>query len=67
LRAYHDIESLEAYMIVWRDEMRVPFHYRAEERRWFHTIYGRNDTVHIPCLDLEVSLAEIYEGVEPAA
>ncbi len=64
LVAYQSLESLEAYIVVWRDHMRALEHYRAEERRWFAALHGRDDAIQFPCPKTALTLAEIYEGVE---
>ena len=68
LMTYHTIESLQAYLIVYRDRMRIIRHYRAENNAWFDALHARaDDKVPIPCPDLELTLAEFYEGVEPVS
>jgi hypothetical protein len=58
------IDSLDAYHIVWRDQVRVLEHYHAEKRAWFWTTHGRDDTIPFPCPKTAISMAEIYEGVD---
>ena len=62
LAAYQGIESLDAYLIVWRDTMRVLEHYRAEERRWFAALHGRDETISVPCVGATLTTTEIYEA-----
>ena len=64
LVAYQSLESLEAYIVVWRDHMRALEYYRAEERRWFSALHGRGETIRVPCPGAAISMAEIYEGVD---
>jgi Uma2 family endonuclease len=66
LMAYRRLESLRAYLIVYRDERRVIRHYRAENDAWFDAFHGGEGKVPFPCPDLELTLAEIYRGVLPA-
>jgi Uma2 family endonuclease len=66
LLGYRRLESLRAYLIVYRDERRVIRHYRAENDAWFDAFHGGEGKVPFPCPDLELTLAEIYRGVLPA-
>jgi Uma2 family endonuclease len=65
LMAYRRIERLQAYIIVYRDEMRVLRHYRAENNAWFDAEVAREGTVPFPCPEIELTLAEIYRGLAP--
>ena len=38
--AYRELQSLQAYLIVWRDERRVRLHYRADDREWYDDLLG---------------------------
>jgi Uma2 family endonuclease len=63
--AYRDIESLQAYLIVWRDQRRVMLHYRAEDDgQWYDTVLGGESTLRLHCPEMALSLGEIYEGVD---
>lgn len=63
--AYRDIPTLQAYLIVWRDQRRVMVHYRAEEDgEWYDTVLGGEASVGLPCPRMALSLGEIYEAVD---
>lgn len=63
LFAYKSIESLRAYYIVHQDRMTVENHWRDEDGIWWHgTLHGEG-TLHVPCLNVDLPLADIYEGV----
>jgi Uma2 family endonuclease len=64
LLLYKHIESLRAYMIVFQDERRVLRHYRAEENNWFVALHGADSKVPFPCPEVELTLADIYQGLE---
>ena len=65
LVAYHGIRSLRAYVIVFQDERRVLRHYRAEDDAWFDALHFADDSrVPFPCPEVDLSLADIYQGVE---
>jgi Uma2 family endonuclease len=64
LLVYKRIESLRAYMIVFQDQRRVLRHYRDEDNKWFDALHGADSTVPFPCPEVELTLAEIYEGLD---
>jgi Uma2 family endonuclease len=65
LLAYRRIESLQAYIIVYRDEMRVMRHYRDEKGAWFDAQVSGEGNVPFPRPELVLTLAEIYRGLNP--
>jgi len=64
LLLYHRIASLRAYIIVFQDQRRVIRHYRAEKNAWFVALHGADSQVPFPCPELELTLAEIYQGLD---
>src|SRR5579859_4459073 len=64
LAAYHSLESLRTYLIVWRDQMRVLEHYRAEHDQWFSAFHGPGSTIAVQCPETLLRLDEIYEGID---
>jgi Uma2 family endonuclease len=67
LIAYRRIESLKAYVIVYRDEMRVLRHFRDDHGAWWDAETIGQGTVPFPCPDVELTLRDIYRGVAPMA
>ena len=68
LLAYRRLESLRAYIIVYRDQMRVIRHYRAENNAWFDSLHASEaDTVGFPCPEVDLTLADVYRGLAPVA
>jgi Uma2 family endonuclease len=67
LLAYRRIESLRAYIIVYRDERRVKRHYRAENNAWFDAEKAGDGSVPFPYPETELTLADIYRGLPPLA
>ena len=61
LDAYRMIESLRSYVIVHQNHPTVEQHW-LDEGVWRHAIY-QEGAVLVPCLDLELPLATIYEDV----
>lgn len=62
LFAYRQIESLRAYLIVHQDEKTVEQHW-LDNGVWRHDILERDAAVHIPCLDFDLPLDIVYEGI----
>lgn len=66
-RAYRQVESLAAYVLVSQQEPRVEVYARAEDGEWPCTVYQRLDqAVALPGLDCTLTLAEIYRNLFPA-
>ncbi len=63
--AYRRIATLRAYVIVYRDEMRVMRHWRDAEGAWWDAEVAGDGRVPFPCPEVEMALGEIYEGVGP--
>ena len=61
--AYRRLESLRAYVIVLQ-ERRVIRHYRAENNAWFDALHGVDSSVPFPCPEIELTLADIYQGLD---
>ena len=65
LDAYQSIASLEAYLIVDHRRRRVERHSRdAHSGEWRREEIAGDGRVRVPCLDVELTLDEIYERVE---
>jgi Uma2 family endonuclease len=66
--AYRRIESLQAYVFVSQTEPRLEVYARRTDGRWDCAIYQQHgDTVPLPWLGCELTLAEIYKHIFPAA
>jgi Uma2 family endonuclease len=63
--AYRGIATLQAYLIVSRDERRVERHWRDEEGTWQyadHTALAGAVRVPLACPDVVLTLADIYRN-----
>jgi Uma2 family endonuclease len=65
LMAYRRLDSLKAYIIVYRDRPRVVRHWRDEQGAWWNADLSGEGRVPFPCPQLELSMADIYEGLPP--
>lgn len=64
LDAYRGVGSLDAYLIVDHRQRRVERHWRDDAGRWQRTEITGEGSVPLPCPEIALTLAEIYEGVE---
>jgi Uma2 family endonuclease len=66
LLAYRSIPTLRAYLIVAQDGRRVERCWRGEDGEWRQgEAVGKGSKVLIPCPSpIEITLSEIYEGLE---
>jgi hypothetical protein len=53
-----------AYLIVAQDRGWVEHHLRGEDNVWHRGDLVDEDHFSVPCPETELSLAEIYEGLE---
>jgi Uma2 family endonuclease len=63
LLAYRRLSSLQAYVIVYRDQKRVMRHWRDQNGAWWDAEVQDQGRVIFPCPELTLTLDEIYEGV----
>ena len=60
---YRQITSLQEYVLVAQDQIRVE-HYRRQEKQWILTDFQRlDDILSLPSIQYELPLQEIYERV----
>ena len=60
---YRQLPSLQEYVLVAQDQMRVE-HYRRQEKQWIFTDYRKPDeSLPLPSIKCELPLQEIYERV----
>ncbi|MCY3833315.1 MAG: Uma2 family endonuclease [Chloroflexi bacterium] len=61
---YLEVPSIEAYLIVDQDRPRADLYTRAEEG-WHVRVFDQaEDVIPLPLLDCELSLAQVYRGIE---
>ena len=65
LDAYRSLSSVQAYLIIDHRRRRVERHSRdVHSGEWRREEIGGDGRVHVPCLDVELTLDEIYARVE---
>jgi Uma2 family endonuclease len=67
LANYKKLPSLRAYLIVDQRRRRVERHIRDEAGEWWQSTVTGDEPIPLPCVDLAITLAEIYEGVRAPA
>lgn len=61
---YQQLESLQEYLLVDQDEVRVE-HYVRQGERWLLTLAGDlGATIRLPTIACTLALAAVYENVE---
>jgi Uma2 family endonuclease len=63
--SYQSIASLQAYLIVAQDKPQVDMLVRDDDAWLLRQFDDAEAVVDLPCLNVSLSLAEIYAGVEP--
>lgn len=64
LVAYQTIESLQGYLMVYRDQHWVESYTRNNDGVWVHQDVPAGHDVWFPCVDLTVPVHALYEGVD---
>jgi Uma2 family endonuclease len=67
LFAYRGLASLQAYLMFHQNEQRVERHYRDAAGAWQSVTLDGDAVVPIPCLDIELSLADLYRNLPPVS
>jgi Uma2 family endonuclease len=63
LHAYQNISSVKEYLLVSQERMEVEL-YRRDGKHWqYYLLKTEEDILHIDCLDLGLTMADIYEDV----
>ncbi|MDJ0796978.1 MAG: Uma2 family endonuclease [Calothrix sp. MO_167.B12] len=58
---YQSIDSLQEYVLVSQDEIKVEVYRQDAQENWSLTILGKEDQLHLDFIDLTLTMAEIYE------
>jgi hypothetical protein len=60
---YQTIESLQEYVLVSQDEMKVEVYRRDSNDNWTVETLGKNDDLTLDSVGLTLTMADIYEDV----
>jgi len=63
---YQSLDSLEEYVLISQEEMRVECHRRVapNSNQWETEIYGEGSRIFLKSIGLEVAIADLYRGVD---
>lgn len=64
LDAYRRLPSLRAYLVIDHRRRRVERHGRGADDEWLHETFVGEGSVVVPCLDVTLTLDEIYDRVD---
>lgn len=65
LRLYRDLPSLSEYILIKQNQPKVEVFRRVQGADWLLSSYiGLDVTVPVKCLDINLAMSELYEGVE---
>ncbi|MGB7518348.1 MAG: Uma2 family endonuclease [Spirulinaceae cyanobacterium] len=62
---YQTIESLQEYVLISQDEIRVEVYRRNDQNNWSVETLGKDDKLQLNSVGLTLTMAEIYEDVNP--
>ncbi|MGB3761140.1 MAG: Uma2 family endonuclease [Rivularia sp. (in: cyanobacteria)] len=60
---YRTLESLQEYVLVSQDEIKVEVYRKDNQGNWLMQIMGKDDELHLDSIDFNLTMAEIYEDV----
>lgn len=62
---YQQLDSLQEYLLISQERMRVEQYVRQSSNQWLLTnITNADDTITLPSIDCTLKMADIYERVE---
>lgn len=61
---YQKIESLEEYVLISQQRQQVECRRRTAENTWETVVYEAGDCVVLKSINLEISIAELYRGLD---
>ena len=67
LTAYQRLPSLREYLLLTQDEMRVELYRRLNLREWVQEIHSPGDIIKLVCVDLELPIETLYDGLDGLA
>ena len=62
--AYRDAPSIQGYLIVEQKRKRVILYTRRSVTEWSKLELAGSGVIDVPCIDAQLSLDQIYEGIE---
>lgn len=64
-KRYRSLDSLQEYVLVNQYDIEVQLYTRTNEGFWQYRAYeSLEDTVHLTSIETDITVAEVYEGIE---
>ncbi|MEO1765050.1 MAG: Uma2 family endonuclease [Cyanobacteria bacterium J06629_18] len=60
---YRNLESLQEYVLISQDEIKVEVYRKDNQSHWSLQILGKEDELHLNSINLTLTMADIYEDV----
>jgi Uma2 family endonuclease len=60
---YRTLESLQEYVLISQDEIKVEVYRQDAQGNWFLEVLGKDDELRLDSISLNLTMAEIYEDV----
>jgi Uma2 family endonuclease len=60
---YRLFESLQAYVLVNQPINRLEVYRRFDDGSWRYEVYEADDTLILPCVELELTVNQLYQGL----
>ena len=60
---YQMLESLQEYVLVSQDEVKVEVYWKNNQGNWSIKTLGKDDELHLYSIDLTLTMTQIYEDV----
>jgi Uma2 family endonuclease len=61
---YQKMESLEEYILIEQEKQQVECRRRQADNTWTTAIYQTGDQVKFTSIDLEIAIAQLYQGLD---
>ena len=61
---YRKIASLQEYILVSQTEVKVEIYRKIDRDKWLLQILTQDDTLKLESVDIEITMAEVYEDVK---
>ena len=60
---YQNLESLQEYVLVSQEEIKIEVYRQVDQGGWLLEILGKDEELHLDSIGLTLTMAEIYEDV----
>lgn len=64
LDEYRTLPTLQHYVMVWPDQLRIDVYHRSRDGAWRYEVLGAADLLRLDAVGVELPVERIYAGVE---